>query len=68
MIRVDAADAGSLACNGVTVGGTYVTNAVSRKLRRQIERAGSTVAEVDVGEFLKAGGGVRCLTLGVTRD
>lgn len=63
IIPVGIDDAAKLACNGVTVGRTFVTNAVSPELRIEIEQAGFEVAEVDVGEFLKAGGGVRCLTL-----
>ena len=63
VIPVTSDDARSLACNGVTVAGTYVTNAVSGPLRSQIEALGLNVLDVDVDEFLKAGGGVRCLTL-----
>lgn len=68
VIRVEREDARRLVCNGVTVGDTFVTHAISQPLRTELAKLGFNVAEVDVGEFLKAGGGVRCLTLSLGEE
>ena len=49
--------------NSVVVGSTIVMPACSARVGRQLEAWGFTPVVADVGEFLKAGGGVRCLTL-----
>jgi hypothetical protein len=40
-----------------------VLNRASAALRRQLAAHGFSAVEVDVGEFLKAGGAVKCLCL-----
>jgi lysine-ketoglutarate reductase/saccharopine dehydrogenase-like protein (TIGR00300 family) len=64
-IEVDAADALAFACNAVVVGSTFVANAASPGLRERLAAWGYAVAVCPVGEFLLAGGGVKCLTLHV---
>jgi N-dimethylarginine dimethylaminohydrolase len=49
--------------NSVVIGRTIVMPACSPRVGRQLEAWGFDVAVADVSEFLKAGGGVRCLTL-----
>jgi len=49
--------------NSVVVGTTVVMPVVPVRVGRQLEAWGFTPVAVDVGEFLKAGGGCRCLTL-----
>jgi N-dimethylarginine dimethylaminohydrolase len=49
--------------NSVVVGTNIVMPSCSPRVGRQLERWGFDVAVADVSEFLKAGGGVRCLTL-----
>jgi N-dimethylarginine dimethylaminohydrolase len=49
--------------NSVVVGDTIVMPACSPRVGRQLEAWGFTPVVADVSEFLKAGGGVRCLTL-----
>jgi N-dimethylarginine dimethylaminohydrolase len=49
--------------NSVVVGSTIVMPATPVRVGRQLEAWGFDVATVEVGEFLKAGGGCRCLTL-----
>jgi len=49
--------------NSVVIGTTVVMPACSARVGRQLEAWGFTPVVADVGEFLKAGGGVRCLTL-----
>jgi len=45
------------------IGRNIVMPSCSPRVGRQLEAWGFEVAVADVGEFLKAGGGVRCLTL-----
>jgi len=52
-----------LTANSVVVGSTIVMTACPVRVGRQLERWGFDVAVVEVSEFVKAGGGVRCLTL-----
>jgi N-dimethylarginine dimethylaminohydrolase len=49
--------------NSVVVGTTIVMPHTPPRVGRQLEAWGFTVVESPVGEFLKAGGGCRCLTL-----
>jgi N-dimethylarginine dimethylaminohydrolase len=62
-IHVAEADAVCFACNAVNIGRTVVLNRVSRALSRQIEKRGFHVVEVDLSEFLKAGGAAKCLVM-----
>ena len=55
----------SFCANSVVVGTTIVMPAVPPRVGRQLEAWGFGVVECDVGEFLKAGGGCRCLTLAI---
>lgn len=65
-IVVDTADAGNFACNAVNVGDIVFLNQASEPLRARLMLAGFTVKQVDLSEFLKAGGSAKCLTLKVT--
>ena len=49
--------------NSVVVGSTVVMAQCPRRVGKLLEGWGFDVAVVDVSEFLKAGGGCRCLTL-----
>jgi len=49
--------------NSVVVGRTIVMPSCTPRVGRQLELWGFDVVVVDVDEFLKAGGGCRCLTL-----
>jgi N-dimethylarginine dimethylaminohydrolase len=49
--------------NSVVVGTTVVMPSCPPRVGRQLEGWGFDVEVVSVGEFLKAGGGCRCLTL-----
>jgi N-dimethylarginine dimethylaminohydrolase len=65
VIDVPRALACAFACNVVALGTDVVAPAGAEPLRRPLADAGYTLRTVDVGEFIKAGGGVRCLTLAV---
>jgi N-dimethylarginine dimethylaminohydrolase len=53
----------SFCANSVVVGSTVIMPRVPPRVGRELESWGFTVAESRVDEFLKAGGGCRCLTL-----
>jgi N-dimethylarginine dimethylaminohydrolase len=56
-------EATAFCANSVVVGGVIVMPSCTPRLGRILEDAGLSVAVSPVGEFLKAGGGCRCLTL-----
>ncbi|MBL9163657.1 MAG: amidinotransferase [Planctomycetaceae bacterium] len=63
LIEVEAGEAESFACNAAVVGRTVITNVGCADLHRQLRTAGFTPAETPLGEFVKAGGSAKCLTL-----
>jgi N-dimethylarginine dimethylaminohydrolase len=58
----------SFTANSVVVGTTVVMPEVPPRVGRQLEAWGFDPVAVDVGEFLKAGGACRCLTLALDVD
>jgi ornithine--oxo-acid transaminase len=56
-------EARAFSANSVVVGRTVVMPACSPRLRRELRARDFEPVVVDVSEFLKAGGGPRCLTL-----
>ncbi len=65
-IVVDTIDAGNFACNAVNVGDQVFVHRASDPLKARLMRVGFKVNEVDLSEFLKAGGSAKCLTLKLT--
>jgi lysine-ketoglutarate reductase/saccharopine dehydrogenase-like protein (TIGR00300 family) len=65
-LPVAEADAVRFACNAVNVGKRIVVNQVSPELRARLETAGFEVRETPLNEFMKSGGGAKCLTLRLT--
>jgi N-dimethylarginine dimethylaminohydrolase len=62
-IPVGDEEARRLACNLVVVGRQVVMSANCPVARAELLNLGYEVHEVDVGEFMKAGGGAKCLVL-----
>ena len=62
-IALTAGEAAAFCANAVVVGRTVVMAACTERLRRELRARGFEPVVVDVSEFLKAGGGPRCLTL-----
>ncbi len=62
-VVLDDDEAAAFCANSVLVGTTLIMPSCTKRLRRRLESFGLDVVVVDVGEFLRAGGGVRCLTL-----
>ena len=68
-VIVTEEDAARFACNVVCLDQNLVLNLISSGLMRELERRDFTVHQVDMSEFLKAGGAAKCLvmTLDATR-
>lgn len=63
LIAVAEEEAARFACNAVVVGKDVVMNAGCPKLAAALTAAGFTPHPTELGEFLKAGGSAKCLTL-----
>ena len=62
-IPVREADALRFACNAINVGRWILLNEISSELSRRLEARGFQVVQVQLTEFLKAGGAAKCLAL-----
>ena len=62
-IIVDTMDAGNFACNAVNLGNKIILNTASAYLKGQLKQKGFDVIEIELSEFIKAGGSAKCLTL-----
>ena len=63
LLEVSKEDALAFACNSVVVGRKIVMPAGARELPKKLQSLGYEVISLDISEFKKSGGGVRCLTL-----
>jgi ornithine--oxo-acid transaminase len=62
-IRVSESDALRFACNAVNIGRTILLNRISTELSDRLQSLGYHVMQVDLSEFMKAGGAAKCLVL-----
>ena len=65
-IIVDTFDAGNFACNAINIGDQVILHRASDPLKARLMLAGFKVHEVELTEFLKAGGSAKCLSLKLT--
>jgi len=65
LVPVPEEEARRFACNAVVAGNRVVMNEGCPKTRRQLEELGYSAYETPLGEFIKAGGGAKCLVLKV---
>jgi N-dimethylarginine dimethylaminohydrolase len=63
LIAVDEHEARSFACNAVEIGRMVITNTGCPRLHGHLQAAGFAPVETPLGEFVKAGGSAKCLTL-----
>lgn len=64
LIAVSEAEANSFICNSIAVGTTVIAPpGMSQETKLELERRGFSVAEVDMSEFMKAGGATQCLIM-----
>jgi ornithine--oxo-acid transaminase len=67
-IIVEEADAARFACNAVNVGETIIVNRISGSLAKRLESLGFEVVQVELSEFLRAGGAAKCLVMKLRSD
>lgn len=67
-IAVGEMDAVRFACNAVNIGYTIVLNRISSKLESTLCNRGFHVVQVELDEFLKAGGAAKCLVMKLTPE
>jgi ornithine--oxo-acid transaminase len=65
-VVVSEADALRFACNAVNLGKTIVLNCISAELERELRGRGFEVVQLELDEFLKAGGAAKCLVMKLT--
>ena len=65
-IIVDTMDAGNFACNAINIDDQVFLHRASSPLKARLMLAGFHVNEVELTEFLKAGGSAKCLSLKLT--
>jgi len=63
LIEVSEEEAKSFACNAVVVGKSVVTNTGCPEFHQALREHGFDPAATPLGEFVKAGGSAKCLTL-----
>jgi N-dimethylarginine dimethylaminohydrolase len=63
LIEVNADEAARFACNAVVLGKHVVLNTGCPQLEAQLSQRGYTPHSTELGEFIKAGGSAKCLTL-----
>jgi N-dimethylarginine dimethylaminohydrolase len=59
-------DAQAFACNAVNIGRAVIVNAATPAFTAALAAHGFSVEESPLGEFMKAGGSAKCLTLDIT--
>lgn len=67
-LELEPEEAERFVANSVVVGRTVLMPACPPRVGRRLEAWGFTPVEIDVSEFVKAGGGCRCLTLALDVD
>ena len=67
-IDVGEKDALSFACNAVNLGKIIVLNRISAELEATLRGRGFDVIQVQLDEFLKAGGAAKCLVMKLTAE
>lgn len=63
LIPVNDAEAANFACNAVVLERTVITNIGCPQLHRELRTRGFPACQTPLGEFVKAGGSAKCLTL-----
>lgn len=66
-IPLSSEDADNFAANATLAGKTLIINRCSDALRQKLNNIGFSIIEIDLTEFIKAGGAARCLTLDINQ-
>lgn len=62
LVEIDKEEVTNFAANSVVFGSTVFIQKGNKEMARQIEQFGYKVIDIDISEFMKAGGGAHCLT------
>jgi N-dimethylarginine dimethylaminohydrolase len=62
-IAVNADEAASFSCNAVNIDKNVIMNITTDRLKGVLKEKGFEIYEIDLKEFMKAGGSSKCLTL-----
>ncbi|OGI00538.1 MAG: amidinotransferase [Candidatus Melainabacteria bacterium GWF2_37_15] len=62
-IVVNEEEAGLFSCNAVSISKSVIMNKTTDRLKKVLADKGFNTYEVDLSEFMKAGGSAKCLTL-----
>lgn len=62
-IIVNDEEASCFTCNAVNIGNAVVTNLTTKRFSEKLKEKGFRHFQTDLGEFMKAGGAAKCLTL-----
>jgi N-dimethylarginine dimethylaminohydrolase len=63
LVEVQQSEAESFSCNAVVIGRTVITNSGCDNLHADLAKRGYSPVATPLGEFVKAGGSAKCLTL-----
>lgn len=66
-IVITEADAVRFAANAINIGSTIILNEISRGLADRLTSRGFDVVQVQLSEFLKAGGAAKCLVMKLSK-
>jgi ornithine--oxo-acid transaminase len=62
-ILVEESDAVCFACNAVNIGQTIILNRIGAELSEQLQSLGFDVIQIELSEFMRAGGAAKCLVM-----
>jgi N-dimethylarginine dimethylaminohydrolase len=68
VIWISDEDAYHFSCNAVNIGNDVILNRASDALKAELGKRNFNVIEIDVSEFMKAGGACKCMTLELYED
>lgn len=63
LIKVNYNEANKFVCNSISMEDTIIMPKGCLIFREEVAKRGYKIIELDVSEFMKAGGGIKCLTL-----
>lgn len=63
LIKVNYEEANKFVCNSVSARGVIIMPKGCPIFKEEVSKRGYKIIELDVSEFMKAGGGIKCLTL-----
>ncbi len=66
-IIVNEEESSYFTCNAVNIGQNVITNLTTKRFSNLLEQKGFNHIQIDLSEYMKAGGAAKCLTLKIDR-